>query len=111
MDPKTQARFKARAKIIKAMGHAVRLFVVHELARGPKCVCELAEVIASAIAPLDMSTVSKHLAVLKAAGIVTDERRGAQIYYTLRCPCVLNFFECVESVMRVNARAQLELAK
>jgi DNA-binding transcriptional ArsR family regulator len=111
MDPKTHARFRARARIIKAMGHEVRLFVVHELAHGPKCVCELADAVATGIAPLDLSTVSKHLAVLKAAGIVTDERRGAQIYYALRCTCVLDFFECVESVMRANARAELELAK
>ncbi len=106
MDAKTHARFEARARIIKAMAHATRLFIVNELAKEPKCVCELTELIGA-----DMSTVSKHLAVLKSTGIVTDERRGAQVFYTLRVPCILNFFTCVESVMRANAETQLELAK
>jgi ArsR family transcriptional regulator len=52
---------------------------------------------------VDMSTVSRHLAILKNAGIVEDERRGAQVFYRLRVRCVLKFFECVESVMKCNA--------
>ena len=44
------------------------------------------------------------LAILKNAGIVEDERRGAQVYYRLRVECVLNLFECVESVMECNVR-------
>jgi DNA-binding transcriptional ArsR family regulator len=106
MDQKTQARFEARARIIKAMAHPTRLFIVDTLAHGERCVCELTEMIGA-----DTSTVSKHLAVLKNAGIVADDRRGAQIYYSLACPCVLNFFQCVESVLRANAEAQLEAAK
>jgi ArsR family transcriptional regulator len=58
---------------------------------------------------LDMSTVSKHLAVLKEAGIVQDEKRGSQVYYTLRCPCVMNFFNCVETIMRTKVKSQMEL--
>ena len=104
MDPKAQARFEARARIVKAMAHPTRLFIVEELSRGERCVCELTEMIGA-----DMSTVSKHLAVLRASGIVEDTRRGAQIYYTLRCPCILHFFGCVESVLKANAERQLEL--
>ncbi|MBN1916745.1 MAG: helix-turn-helix transcriptional regulator [Verrucomicrobia bacterium] len=106
MDQKTQARFEARARIIKAMAHPTRLFIVDTLSHAERCVCELTEMVGA-----DASTVSKHLAVLKNAGIVHDERRGAQIYYSLACPCVLNFFQCVESVLRANAEAQLEAAK
>ncbi len=106
MDAKTRARFEARAKIIKAMAHPTRLFIVDELSRKPKCVCELTDMIGT-----DMSTVSKHLAVLKAVGIVQDEKRGSQVYYTLRVPCVLNFFGCVESVLRTTAKEQLALVR
>jgi len=49
-----------------------------------------------------MSTVSKHLSVLRHAGIVADDKRGQQVWYTLRVPCVLNFFGCVESVLKAN---------
>lgn len=104
MDGKTQARFEARARIIKAMAHPTRLFMVDELAKGERCVCELTEMVGA-----DMSTVSKHLSILKAAGIVTDDRRGNRVFYSLRVPCVLHFFDCVETVMKRNAEQQLAL--
>ncbi len=102
MDAKSLAKYEARAKIIKAMAHPTRLFIVDELARsGKRCVCELTEMVGA-----DMSTVSRHLATLKGAGIVDDERHGAQVYYRLRVRCVLSFFECVESVMQCNVKDQ-----
>jgi DNA-binding transcriptional ArsR family regulator len=105
MDAKTQARYEARARIIKAMAHPTRLFIVDELARnGERCVCELTEMVG-----VDMSTVSRHLAMLKNVGIVEDDKRGAQVYYRLRVRCVLSFFECVESVMKCNAKDQQKL--
>ena len=107
MDQKTQARFEVRTKIIKAMAHPTRLFIVEQLSRSSRCVQELTRMVGA-----DMSTVSKHLAVLKNAGLVQDERRGsAQVFYKLRCPCILAFFECVESVIRSTARQQLDLVK
>jgi len=100
MDAKQLAKCQARAKIIKAMAHPTRLFIVDELARnGERCVCELTEMVGA-----DMSTVSRHLTILKNVGIVEDDRRGAQVYYRLRVRCVLDFFDCVESVIKCNAR-------
>jgi ArsR family transcriptional regulator len=104
MDQKMQARLEARAQIIKAMAHPTRLFIVEELSHRDRCVCELTEEIGS-----DVSTVSKHLAILKNAGIVEDEKRGVKVYYSLKCPCVLRFFSCVESVLKTKAKKQLEL--
>jgi DNA-binding transcriptional ArsR family regulator len=105
LDARTQARFEARAAVIKAMAHPTRLFIVDELSRQERCVCELTEMIEA-----DMSTVSRHLLVLKNAGIVQDEKRGAQVFYKLRMPCILGFFECVESVIRSTAEAKLAVA-
>jgi ArsR family transcriptional regulator len=105
MDTKTHARYEARAKIIKAMAHPTRLFIVDELSRnGKHCVWELTKMVG-----VDMSTVSRHLAILKAVGIIEDHKRGAQVYYSIRIGCVLNFFDCVESVMKCNARDQRKL--
>jgi len=106
MEAETRARFEARARIVKAMAHPSRLFIVDELSRGERCVCELTEMVGA-----DTSTVSKHLSVLKSANIVQDEKRGLQVFYSLKLPCVLNFFACVESVMREAAKEQLELTK
>ncbi len=106
MDPKTQAKFKLRAKIIKSLAHPTRLFIVDELQKGEKCVCVLTEMIGA-----DSSTVSKHLTILKNAGIVQDEKRGLQVYYRLRMGCVLNFFSCIESVVKTNVEEQMKLVK
>lgn len=102
MDVKTKARYEARAKIVKALAHPTRLFIVDEIARGERCVCELTEMIGA-----DMSTVSKHLSVLKQAGLVADEKRGLMVYYRLKTPCLAGLFDCVEGVLKSNAQAQL----
>ncbi|MFA6242221.1 MAG: metalloregulator ArsR/SmtB family transcription factor [Candidatus Hydrogenedentales bacterium] len=104
MDTRTQARCAARAQIFKALGHPVRLFMVEELSKGERCVCELAEMVG-----MDMSTVSRHLTVLKTAGIVKDDKRGLQVFYTLRIPCVLNLFGCIETVLETNAKGHMAL--
>lgn len=106
MDAKTQAKFEARARVIKALAHPTRLFIVDELSKGERCVCELTDMVG-----IDISTISKHLSVLKNAGIVQDEKRGLQVYYTLRLGCVLNFFGCIEGIMKAKAKEQMELLK
>ena len=106
MNKKTKSLFEARAKIIKALAHPARLFIVDQLSHGEQCVCKLTEMIGA-----DVSTVSKHLAILKNSGIVSDEKRGTQVFYSLRVPCVLNFFSCVEAVISSTAREQLLLLK
>lgn len=106
MDPRTKARLESRAAILKALAHPSRLFLVEELERGERCVGELTRLLG-----VDVSTVSKHLSILKNVGLVQDERRGAQIFYSLRVPCVLHFFTCVESVLEAQHRERLELTK
>lgn len=105
MNSKTKSQYEARAKIIKAIGHPTRLFMVEELSKGERCVCELTEMVGA-----DVSTVSKHLTVLKNAGIVADEKRGSQVFYSLRVPCIVNFLSCVEAVLQVNAVEHAALA-
>lgn len=99
MDVNRKALLNARVGVLKAMAHPSRLFIIEELASGERCVCDLTEQIGA-----DISTVSKHLAVLKNAGIVIDDKRGNQVFYRLRVPCILNFFGCVESVLESCAR-------
>ncbi len=101
MDRKARAKFEARARIVKALAHPSRLFIVDELSRHERCVAELTEMVGA-----DMSTVSKHLSILKAAGIVRDEKHGAQVIYHLRVPCVLKFFDCVSEVMESVAEEE-----
>ncbi len=94
----------ARASVVKALAHPTRLIIVDELSRRERCVAELTDLIGA-----DMSTVSKHLSVLKSVGIVADEKKGVQVYYSLRTPCILSFFGCIETVLRQGAEEQLRL--
>jgi len=93
------ADFKAQAQVFKALGHPGRLLMLDELSRGERCVCELAALVGS-----EMPTVSRHLSQLRNAGIVDDEKRGAQVFYRLVTPCVMNFFQCVASVREKSQR-------
>ncbi len=91
--------FEQRARVMKALAHPSRLMMVDELSRGERCVCELTEMVGA-----DISTVSKHLSVLKDAGIVDYRTEGVQHLYRLKAPCVLNVFRCIESVRGDQAR-------
>ena len=73
LDLKKKRQFEARAAVVKALAHPTRLFIVEELSRGARCVADLTNLIGA-----DMSTVSKHLAVLRNVGIVEDDKRGVQ---------------------------------
>ena len=95
MTAAAQAQYKTQARIIKALAHPTRLFIVDELSRGERCVCELTDMIG-----VEMPTVSRHLSQLKSAGILEDEKRGSQVFYRLRVPCVVNFFKCVQAVQK-----------
>ena len=98
----TKVRMEERARVMKALAHPSRLFIVDELSHGERCVCELTDMIGA-----DVSTVSKHLALLRQAGLVLDEKRGQQVFYRLRVPCILNFFGCVEAVLEEVGRCDV----
>jgi DNA-binding transcriptional ArsR family regulator len=106
MDAETKARCEARARILKALAHPTRLFIVEVLARGERCVCELQEMIGA-----DMSTVSKHLARLKTAGVVADDKRGVQVYYSLRAGCVPGFLDCIQNILKDNVERELKCVR
>lgn len=106
MAGKVNTKHEAWAKIIKAMAHPSRLFIIEELHKGERCVGDLTEMIGA-----DVSTVSKHLSVLKNAGLVFDEKRANSIYYTLRCPCIIDFMGCVEEVLSANAAEHNNILK
>jgi ArsR family transcriptional regulator len=106
MDKQMFDKFEARAEIIKAMAHPTRLMIIDELSKKEHCVCELTE-----MAGADTSTISKHLTILKNAGIIKDEKRSQKVYYTLNIPCTLSFLSCVENVLKARAKAHMALVK
>jgi ArsR family transcriptional regulator len=86
-------RYAAQASVIKAMAHPTRLLILNSLKKKETCVCELRDLVGD-----DISTVSKHLLVLRNAGLVSSRREGNWLYYRLSCPCVLDFTRCIAEV-------------
>lgn len=86
-------RVHDRASVIKALAHPSRVLIAEALTNGERCVCELTELVGA-----DISTVSRHLSLMKAAGWVEVEKRGLNQFYRLRCPCLLEFFKCVDLI-------------
>lgn len=93
--------YEARAVVAKALAHPTRLLILDALQQRQQCVCELTELVGA-----DQSTVSKHLAVLKQAGLVDDRKEGTMAFYRIRVPCLEGFWQCIESVLKENLRAQ-----
>lgn len=89
----TRRDIEDQARIFKALGHPSRLAMVDALGDGERCVCELRELVGA-----DMSTVSKHLSLLRDAGVVCHEKRGNQVFYSLAMPCVTAFMGCVQRI-------------
>jgi DNA-binding transcriptional ArsR family regulator len=83
---------RRRAEIFKALGHGDRLLILENLVDGERCVCDLVKSVGSS-----WSTVSRHLSVLKKAEVVTDKKRGLQVFYRLALPCVPSFMECLDA--------------
>lgn len=106
MNKKETIKYKAKAQVLKALAHPTRLWMAEQLASGERCVCEFADVIDA-----DFSTISKHLSVLKQAGIVVDEKRGKQVFYSLKVPCIMNFMSCIEEVLESRLNEQANILK
>ena len=94
---KSKQAYKKQARVLKALANETRLMIIDRLSQGECHVGELVRMI-----DVDQSTVSKHLATLRAVGVVDDERRGNAVYYRLVTPCVVDFFTCTAKVLKAR---------
>lgn len=101
-----ESLIQLKADILKALGHPTRLAIVEMLQTGERCVCEINERFGA-----DHSTISKHLSVLKRAGVLSDRKQGLKVFYKLEVPCILNFMNCLVSVIELRAKRQMAALK
>lgn len=94
MQSKEKERLRLKAEVFKAMGHPLRLGIIEFLEGRELCVCDIVEHVGTG-----MSNVSKHLALMKRAGIVADHREGLKIMYRLTMTSAVGFIGCVEGVV------------
>ncbi|MBK9128449.1 MAG: winged helix-turn-helix transcriptional regulator [Phycisphaerales bacterium] len=97
----SKLQYEARARVAKALSHPSRLLILDAIEGGEKCVCELTDLVGA-----DQSTVSKHLAILKQAGIITDRKEGPKTFYRPRICCLKGLWDCIENVLRENLKTQ-----
>ena len=94
---------KVQADIIKALAHPVRICIIECLAKDSVCVCDLADKTDCGI-----SAVSKHLSILKNAGIIATRRHKNNVYYFLKCACILDFLNCAGKVLKSCINQKME---
>lgn len=82
------------ASLCKALNDPKRLAVLYALRDRPHTVTELCEMLDAL-----QSNTSQHLAVLRDRDLVDTERRGNNVYYSLRHPKVLDAVDLLREVM------------
>lgn len=92
MNRKDEQRFESAARLLRVLGHPMRLAMVEALRERPWCVCQLADNLG-----LNKSAASKHLSLLKSVGIIEMERDGTQVNCTLAMPCILDMMYCANN--------------
>ena len=96
--------FERQAEIAKAVAHPLRVAAIDFLKDGEKCVCEIAEHLGS-----ERSNVSRHLAVMVGAGVLSCRKDGLKVFYKLRTPCVAEFLSCVTRILKQQAKENEKL--
>ncbi|NMB46656.1 MAG: winged helix-turn-helix transcriptional regulator [Firmicutes bacterium] len=92
--------YEMRADLAKALAHPLRLEILGILlTEGETCVCEITDKVGA-----QQPTVSKHLSVLRDAGILTSRKDGLMVFYDIRVPCIQGFFDCLDRVLEEDLR-------
>ena len=91
--------FERQAEIAKAVAHPLRIAVIDFLKDGERCVCEIAERVGS-----ERSNISRHLAVMVRAGVLTCRKDGLKVFYSLKTPCVAEWLSCITRVVKQQAK-------
>ena len=97
----TYKEAEIRSEVVKAMAHPVRLIVIELLKDGERSFSELMEYF-----DIDKSTLSKHISILKTAGIVTSQKKGPESIFHLQVPCITQFFGCITAVIEEKVKQQ-----
>ena len=87
------------ARVLKAVADPIRLAILDQVRNGEQSVWDIANGVGA-----ERSNVSRHLAVLAAAGVLTSRKDGVKVFYRLRTPCILSLFTCVCNVIEADVR-------
>jgi ArsR family transcriptional regulator len=86
-----------RAAALKALGQPTRLRILELLRTGERCVCEIFPAIQE-----EQSNVSRHLAVLKSAGLVASRKEGLNVHYRVKDPRLFRLLDAMDAVLHTH---------
>ena len=90
--------YTKEAEIFKALSHPTRILILYNIKEGQHTVTELAEK-----AEIDISTISKHLDLLKRHKIIIGEKNKNTVFYKINTRCVFNFLDCAKALTSCSA--------
>ena len=93
MEQIPEASIKDAAQGLRAIAHELRLAVLCNLLNGPLCVNELMEATGAS-----QSNLSQHLSKMRLMGIITNEKRGQQVYYRITNAEFLNLVDVLKRI-------------
>jgi DNA-binding transcriptional ArsR family regulator len=89
---------------MKALGHSARMQILDLLDQQDLCLCEL-----HPLFKMRQPTLSRHLSVLKQAGLITERRAGPRLILHLATPCILRALDCAMETVQTIQRRQAQL--
>ncbi len=97
---------RKKAEIIKALAHPVRIRVFEALAEEEKTAGDLVTITGEKEA-----NTSRHLAVLRAAGLVSTRKDGLHVYYSNSMPCLMPMLDCIEEAVCAIADEHMKASR
>jgi len=96
--------FKIKSDFLKALSHPGRLKIIEHLKRGERSVNEMGKAL-----EMEQSSLSKHLAILKQAGILNSRQQKVTVFYSVRDKGIYDVLRHVSLFLKKKLREGQEV--
>lgn len=96
--------FKLKSDLFKALAHPIRLAIIEQLKNGERSVGQLVDV-----NHVEQSSISKNLAVLKHAGILSSRQQGVTVYYGIRDHDIFKVLRVVSDILATRHKESAKI--
>ena len=93
-----------RAEILKAMAQPTRLAILEFLRKGEECVCRICPALGG-----NQPNISKHLSVMKKAGILDSRQEGTMTFYWIKDTRVFEILALADEMIRRETRERFRV--
>lgn len=93
-----------KAEIFKALAHPLRVLIFESLQSGEKSVTELTRSLSE-----KEPVISKHISIMKRAGILKTRKEGTKVYYSIKFECLKGIFPCINTALIQMADNEMKI--